>query len=227
MRVLATSREHLGLPAELTWLVPPLAEPQAVTLFAERAQAALSTFGLGPDDEPAVAELCLRLDGMPLAIELAAARVNVFSVEQISTRLDDATRFLGEPGRGTVARQRTLRATLDWSYDLLSPPERALLSPRGCLKVHVDALTQLDTGIVATRHRVGYPVRCRSPDDETLDRASIPTTTTPPRPSPGSVSSGRETTSSTGRSDLGSVGDIGIRAVQRASSPRQAGTTML
>ncbi|MGH7267910.1 MAG: sigma 54-interacting transcriptional regulator [Candidatus Rokuibacteriota bacterium] len=140
LRVLATSRERLDIAGESTFGVPslalpgederavgPLARSEAVRLFVERARLVAPDFALTDDNAPGVVELCRRLDGLPLAIELAAARVRLLSVEQIVARLNDRFRLLTGGGRTTIARQQTLRAALDWSHDLLSPPERALL----------------------------------------------------------------------------------------------------
>ncbi|MGH9284019.1 MAG: ATP-binding protein, partial [Acidimicrobiales bacterium] len=124
VRVLATSRERLGVPGETAWTVPPLADPDAVRLFVDRARSAAPAASV--DGDPAVIEVCRRLDGVPLAIELAAARVSVLPVGQIASRLDDALRLLGEASRTTPLRQRTLRATIEWSYELLTGTERAL-----------------------------------------------------------------------------------------------------
>ncbi len=126
---------------ETVWRVPPLSVPtgldqgslselgqhEALQLFAERASAARSGFALGIDNAAAVARLCLTLDGMPLAIELAAARVRALSVEQIASRLDDRFRLLASGDRTAPPRQQTLRAAVDWSYELLSEPEQVLL----------------------------------------------------------------------------------------------------
>jgi len=95
--------------------------------LVDRAQAVAPSFALSPDTAPAVAHICRRLDGVPLAIELAAARLNVLSIEQISARLDDRFQLLTGGSRTAVARQQTLRATNDWSYDLLADAERRLL----------------------------------------------------------------------------------------------------
>ena len=95
-------------------------------LFVERARGRDSSFSLSPENAVAVAEICSRLEGIPLAIELAAARVGTLSLEQISERLKDALGLLTRGGRTAVPRQRTLKGTLDWSYDLLSEPERGL-----------------------------------------------------------------------------------------------------
>jgi predicted ATPase/DNA-binding CsgD family transcriptional regulator len=145
VQVVATSREVLGTPGELVWPVPPLSVPgptsrstgagtrpanagesEAVRLFAERARSVRSTFALSERNVGVVAEICRRLEGIPLAIELAATRVGLLNPEQIAARLDDRFRLLTD-GRRTVPRHRTLRAAVDWSYDLLSEPERVLL----------------------------------------------------------------------------------------------------
>jgi predicted ATPase/DNA-binding CsgD family transcriptional regulator len=141
LRVIATSREPLRVRGETVWRVPPLSVPagldleslddlgrhEALQLFAERASAARSGFVLGSENAEAVARLCLTLDGMPLAIELAAARVRALSVEQIASRLDDRFRLLASGDRTAPPRQQTLRAAVDWSYELLSEPEQILL----------------------------------------------------------------------------------------------------
>jgi predicted ATPase/DNA-binding SARP family transcriptional activator len=139
VRVLATSREVLRVAGEVVWPVPPLAVPggdgaapemlagyDAVRLFAERAAAADPGFALDAASAPAVAELCRRLDGLPLAIELAAARVRVLPVPEIAARLGDRFRLLGGGDRTSDPRQRTLRATVDWSWELLEEPDRRL-----------------------------------------------------------------------------------------------------
>jgi predicted ATPase/class 3 adenylate cyclase len=137
--VLATSREPLGIPGEMVWRVPTLGLPpaddrleslstsDAVTLFCERAGAADASFALTLQNGPAVARICRRLDGIPLALELAAARIRVLSPEQIADRLDDRFRLLSTGSRTASPRQQTLEATMDWSYDLLPQPEQALL----------------------------------------------------------------------------------------------------
>jgi predicted ATPase/DNA-binding CsgD family transcriptional regulator/Tfp pilus assembly protein PilF len=140
LRVLATSREPLRVRGETVWRVPPLSLPgsnpdsladlarhEAMRLFADRASAARAGFELGSDNAAAVARLCRLLDGMPLAIELAAARVRALSVEQIASRLDDRFRLLASGDRTAPPRQQTLRAAVDWSYELLSEPEQILL----------------------------------------------------------------------------------------------------
>jgi predicted ATPase/DNA-binding SARP family transcriptional activator len=126
LRVLATSRERLRVPGEMLWSVRPLTPADSVELFAERARAAATTFELTETTEPFVAELCQRLDGMPLAIELAAARVRAFPVEQLLERLDDRFGLLTGGARTALPRQQTLRAVVDWSYDLLFEDERRI-----------------------------------------------------------------------------------------------------
>ncbi|HEV2241613.1 MAG TPA: NB-ARC domain-containing protein, partial [Streptosporangiaceae bacterium] len=141
LRVLATSREPLRVAAETVWQVPPLTLPQpgaaeapeelgryeAIRLFCDRAAASQPGFALTPANLPAVAALCRSLDGVPLAIELAAAWVRVLSVEQILARLDDRFRLLTSGDRTAPPRQRTLRAAIDWSHDLLAEREQVLL----------------------------------------------------------------------------------------------------
>ena len=132
LRILATSREPLGVAGETAWLVPPLAlSTDAVQLFVERAQAAYPLFRLTDENAAAVAQICRRLDGLPLALELAAARVRVLPPEQLAARLDDVFRLLGSGSRAALPRHRTLRATIDWSYQLLAEPERVLLERLG------------------------------------------------------------------------------------------------
>lgn len=162
--VLATSREQLRLAGELNWPAPALSESEAVQLFTERARAVLPDFevGAGANRRAGVERICERLDRMPLAIELAAARVNALSVEQIATRLDDALRFLGDGVRTAILRQRTLRATLDWSYDLLSTPERSVFDrlavfPGGFTVEAVEAVAQSE--MVASDDVVGFFAR--------------------------------------------------------------------
>lgn len=146
LQILASSREPLGIAGEKTWHVPPLSLPEhwrgelgsadtaeklsqfeAVRLFIDRATAVHPAFQVTNENAPAVAEICWRLDGIPLAIELAAARVKVLSVEQIAGRLNDRFHLLTHGSRTAMPRQQTLRALIDWSYDLLTEPERVLL----------------------------------------------------------------------------------------------------
>ena len=140
LTILASSREALGIAGEVSYRVPSLSLPvledasldkvacaEAVQLYTERAAAANPRFALTPANASSVAQICQRLDGIPLALELAAARSKLFSAEQIATRLDDRFRLLTGGSRTAVPRQQTLRAMIDWSYELLSEPERALL----------------------------------------------------------------------------------------------------
>ena len=138
--VLATSREPLRVGGEVTWRTPSLALPdlralppldrlaelESVRLFAERAHDAAPDFVLDETTAPAVAEICVRLDGMPLALELAAARTSALAPSQIASRLGDALRVLDRGSRSAVTRQQTLHATLAWSHDLLDGHERVL-----------------------------------------------------------------------------------------------------
>ena len=148
LRILATSREALDVTGEVRWTVPPLSVPEpqgrassedsspsevlegyeSVRLFIERAGGRDPTFSLSLQNAPAVAEICTRLEGIPLAIELAAARVGTLSLEQISERLVGSLDLLTRGGRTAVPRQRTLKGTLDWSYDLLSESEQTLFN---------------------------------------------------------------------------------------------------
>ncbi|MGV9352922.1 AfsR/SARP family transcriptional regulator [Streptomyces misionensis] len=127
LTVLATSREPLGVPGELVRPVEPLPEPVALRLFADRGAAARPGFRV-EDDPEACAEICRRLDGLPLAIELAAARLRMLSPRQIADRLDDRFRLLTSGSRTVLPRQQTLRAVVDWSWDLLDADERDVLA---------------------------------------------------------------------------------------------------
>jgi predicted ATPase/DNA-binding CsgD family transcriptional regulator len=128
LHMLVTSREPLHVAAETVWQVPPLSVAhEAVRLFADRAAASFPGFAVGPANATSVAALCLALDGMPLAIELAAARVRALSVDQIRTRLADRFGLLTSGDRTAPARQRTLRAAIEWSHELLTIPEQVLL----------------------------------------------------------------------------------------------------
>ncbi len=141
LRVLATSREPLDIAGETVWQLPPLSLPapgaatpvskltefEAIGLFVDRAKMSKSSFALTEHVAPLAVELCRRLDGIPLAIELAAARVKALSVGQILAKLSEGFRVLSGGGRTSLPRHQTLRATIDWSYDLLSDEERLLL----------------------------------------------------------------------------------------------------
>ncbi|HLE26902.1 MAG TPA: tetratricopeptide repeat protein [Anaerolineales bacterium] len=139
--ILTSSREPLGIAGEAPYRVPSLSIPdirhlppvetltqyEAVRLFLERAEVAMPGFVVTNANAPAIAQVCHRLDGIPLAIELAVARVKLLGVEQVAARLDDRFRLLTGGSRTALPRHQTLRALIDWSYDLLSPPERGLL----------------------------------------------------------------------------------------------------
>jgi predicted ATPase/DNA-binding SARP family transcriptional activator len=140
LRILATSIEALGLFNEMTWQVPSLPLPEvsnlslnnlkgfaSIELFNERAGIAKSGFSLDEKNAVLVAQICRRLDGIPLAIELAAARIKILSVDEIASRLDDRFSLLTAGSRTAIPRHQTLRATIDWSYDLLTEPERMLM----------------------------------------------------------------------------------------------------
>ncbi|MFE9443009.1 BTAD domain-containing putative transcriptional regulator [Streptomyces sp. NPDC006602] len=140
LRALVTSQEPLGLTGEAVFLVEPLHNDDAVRLFTERAAASAPGFPGDPDaadpaDRAAVAEICRRLDGIPLALELAATRVRALGVRELADRLGDRFRILTAGKRGAPARQQTLRAMIDWSWELLSAPERIVLRR---LAVHSD-----------------------------------------------------------------------------------------
>ena len=134
LKILASSREALGVEGELAWHVPSLSLPdpkkipeldqltqyEAVHLFLDRASLANPHFLMTEDNAPAIAQICYRLDGIPLAIELAAARVRGLSVEQIASRLDDRFHLLTSGARTVLPRHQTLHALIDWSHDLLS-----------------------------------------------------------------------------------------------------------
>ena len=145
LRILASSREPLGIAGETAWPVPPLSLPnhwreitagpdaierlgeyEAVRLFIERATLARPAFQLTNDNVHLVAQICWRLDGIPLAIELAAARIRVLTLQQIVERLDDRFHLLTTGSRNAVPRQQTLRSLIDWSHDLLADHERRL-----------------------------------------------------------------------------------------------------
>ena len=139
--LLATSRQPLGVAGEVVWRVPSLSLPEeqglvgtgpldaseAVRLFVDRARAARPNFTVTNDNSPAVAAICSRLDGIPLAIELAAARARMMSAERIADALADRFHLLAGGASRAIPRQATLRASVDWSYELLPEPERALL----------------------------------------------------------------------------------------------------
>ena len=131
LRVLATSREPLHIAGEVNWRVPSLSPPEAERLFAERASDVSSRFALSEENAAAVAEVCRRVDGIPLAIELAAARVGVLAPAQIAEHLRDSLSVLAAGPRTALTRQQTLTATLDWSHALLDEDERTLFRRLG------------------------------------------------------------------------------------------------
>ena len=165
LRLLATSREPLGLPGEAVYVVPSMGVPPAEAvsrdaivgsdagaLFCDRARSANPHFQLGQDEAAAVASICRTLDGIPLAIELAAAWVRVLTVEQIASRLDDCLELLRGGPRTTMAHHQTMRATLDWSYGLLTAQEQAALRWLGAFPddFDLDAAVELLAPIVDT-----------------------------------------------------------------------------
>ncbi|GEL23520.1 SARP family transcriptional regulator [Pseudonocardia sulfidoxydans NBRC 16205] len=131
LRVLATSREPLAVPGEVLHPVEPLDTAAAVRLFADRAAAVAPGFVVDTTTQPVVAEICARLDGQPLPLELAAARLRTLSLTEIAARLDDRFRLLTSGARTALPRHQTLRAVVDWSWDLLVEPERILLRRMG------------------------------------------------------------------------------------------------
>ncbi|QSB16838.1 alpha/beta fold hydrolase [Natronosporangium hydrolyticum] len=164
LRVLATSREPLGIPGEVRWEVAPLALPDptarepttlatssAVQLFVARAAAATAGFRLTPANADAVAGICQRLDGIPLALELAATRVNGLGVHEVASRLDDRFRLLSAGLRGVPARQQTLQAVIGWSWGLLAAAERAVLRR---LALHPDSFTSTAAEAICADHEL-------------------------------------------------------------------------
>jgi hypothetical protein len=154
--VLATSREALGVDGEQLWPVPPLGAEDATALFVQRARAATPDFRLDRGAAEAVTEICSRLDGLPLGIELAAARMRVMSPTEVARRLADAPLLGG--GRGPVARHQSLVAAIDWSYRLLPEPERRLFDHMSVFAGGADL-----RGV----HRVADPA---ADEDDMLDR---------------------------------------------------------
>ena len=135
LRVVATSRESLGIPGEVQVRVPslglsdgvhPVEESDAVRLFLDRAKAVRPDFEPTPEELSDIGRICGRIDGIPLGLELAAARLRSMSTAELADRLEDSFRILAGSAKAALPRQRTLHATIDWSYDLLKPPERAM-----------------------------------------------------------------------------------------------------
>lgn len=131
VKVLTTSREPLHLAAEHVYPVAPLGAPESVELFVERAQAAMPSFVLTAENAPTVAAICVRLDGLPLALELAAARIPLLSPESMLARLGERLKLLTAGVRDAPSRQQTLRDTMSWSHDLLQADERRLFARLG------------------------------------------------------------------------------------------------
>ena len=175
--VLATSREPLGVPGEVTWrvhslsapspeaivAVPTLAQYEAVRLFVDRARRARPTFAVTEENAPAIAQICCRLDGIPLALELAAARCRQMSVERIAAELDDRFHLLTGGARTVLPRQQTLAASVDWSYDRLDEDEQLLFRRLGVFagSFPMDAAEARRGG--NRRRRPGDGVRPRQP----------------------------------------------------------------
>jgi len=158
LHVLATSREGLAVPGERLWPVPPLPLEDAVALFVDRARGVLPAFTPTTHEASVIADICRRLDGLPLAVELAAARVSAFSLTEIAYRLHDRFRLLIGGSRTALPRQQTLRAVVDWSYELLDEEERLVVErlsvfAGGCSLAAAEAVCSgdgVDRGDVAT-----------------------------------------------------------------------------
>jgi predicted ATPase/DNA-binding SARP family transcriptional activator len=127
LHILATSREPLGAAGESRWPLPPLVDPEAMQFFLDRARAVLPGFEITDGNAELIGQLCRRLDGLPLALELAAAKLRVMAVNQVLAGLDDVFKLLVGGRQGAPVRHQTLRAALDWSYDMLQPAEQAAL----------------------------------------------------------------------------------------------------
>ena len=185
LRLLATSREALGIAGEAVFIVPSLPYPNprrlpdlalldqftALSLFVDRARAVQPDFAISQENASSVARICQRLDGIPLAIELAAARVHLLDIETLAARLDDAFQLLTSGSRTALPRHQTLRATIDWSYQLLSEPERLLLRrlavfAGGCTLEAAEAVCSDAPGAESARPR---PATLLPPSD-VLDR---------------------------------------------------------
>jgi predicted ATPase/DNA-binding XRE family transcriptional regulator len=163
VKILATSREALGILGEAVYPVPSLALPDAqqllesfrsyasIRLFEERAQLARMDFSITPENLPSVARICSQLDGIPLAIELAAARVKMFSTAQIAARLQERFRLLTTGNRTAPLRHQTLQAAIDWSYDLLSPAEKAVFQR---LSVFINGWTLDAAGFICSDENI-------------------------------------------------------------------------
>jgi predicted ATPase/DNA-binding SARP family transcriptional activator len=176
VRILATSREPLALAGEVSFLVPPMSLPctgaddgrdsDAVELFCQRASAANPSFALTADNRTCVVDVCRRLDGIPLAIELAAARTRVLSPSELLERLDEGLRVLEGGTRADLPRHRTMQAALDWSYDLLTPRERTVLLSLAVFpeRFDLDAALAMAKDDDLPRERDGFEVLARLVD---------------------------------------------------------------
>ncbi len=186
LKILATSREALGVLGETIWSVPKLSLPdispsvstsdlldyESIRLFVERAQAVKADFTLTEANASAMTQICQRLDGMPLAIELAAVQVKVLSVEQVAARLDDRFKLLTRGNEAAVPRHQTLRAAIDWSYDLLTVKEQALLRrlsvfAGGC------SLDAAEAVCATTHQRAKTKTKSLMPQPVVLERSEI------------------------------------------------------
>ena len=179
LTVMTTSREPISVAGEVTYRVPSLSlDDEAIELFTDRARRANPSFRIADEDRVAVAEICRRLDGMPLAIELAAARVRALSLEEILGSLHDRFRLLTGGSRTAVRRQQTLRASVDWSHALLTEPERVLFrrlatfmggfdldaAQAVCVSADVRALSGLGSAHVARRQVACHCRECQRHD---------------------------------------------------------------
>ena len=195
LKLLATSREALQIGGEMTWRVPSLSTPEldaigrgddplqfeAIRLFVDRARAVSPGFKLTDGNGPVVAQICRRLDGIPLAIELAAARVRLLSVEQITARLDHRFELLTGGSRTALPRYRTLRGAIDWSYELLGEEERILLRRLAVFAGGwtLDAVEAICDGAMRDAESVGAslaapdPSRNAAPDHSLAPRSSM------------------------------------------------------
>lgn len=176
LHILATSRELLNIAGEMTWRVPSLAAETAVQLFVDRARAARPHFKLDEQNAGSITRICERLDGIPLAIELAAARLRAFSIEQIATRLDDRFQLLTDGSRTSLLRHQTLRGLIDWSYGLLTTHERILLRQvsvfaGGWTLEAAETICRKDDGPFVPRLSLGM-LRASSATGDRFDRQS-------------------------------------------------------
>ena len=157
LTLLTTSREPIGVAGEVSWRVPSLSlDDEAIELFGDRARGPSPNFRVTADNTEIVTEICRRLDGLPLAIELAAARVRALSPTEILDGLHDQFRLLTGGARTAVRRQQTLRASVDWSHDLLSEPEQVLFRRLAVFfgGFDLDAAEAVAAGVDVERYQV-------------------------------------------------------------------------